>query len=210
MPRYRLAIFDYDGTLADSLPWFGSVFQDLIARFDLAPVSADELDGLRGLSGREIMARLKLPMWKLPAISRDMRRRKLAAAGEISLFNGIPKVLADMQDLGIKTAIVSSDSEASVRLGLGPSATLIARFDCGASVFSKHHKFRRVARRLDINPSDTICIGDELRDIEAARAAGMDSGAVAWGYALPAALQSARPTHFFSSIEEMTQTLSKA
>ena len=46
MPRYRLAIFDYDGTRADSLPWFGSVFQDLIARFDLAPVSADELDGL--------------------------------------------------------------------------------------------------------------------------------------------------------------------
>ena len=46
MPRYRLAIFDYDGTLADSLPWFRSVFQDLIARFDLAPVSADELVGL--------------------------------------------------------------------------------------------------------------------------------------------------------------------
>ena len=210
MPRYRLAIFDYDGTLADSLPWFRSVFQDLIARFDLAPVSADELDGLRGLSGREIMARLKLPMWKLPAISRDMRRRKLAAAGEISLFEGVPKLLAGMQNLGIRTALVSSDSEASVRLGLGPSAALISRFDCGASVFGKHHKFRRVARRLEINPTETICIGDELRDIEAAKAAGMDSGAVAWGYALPAALQAAAPTHFFNSIEEMTQTLSKA
>jgi phosphoglycolate phosphatase len=210
MPRYRLAIFDYDGTLADSLPWFRSVFQDLIARFDLAPVSAGELDGLRGLSGREIMARLKMPMWKLPAISRDMRRRKLAAAGEISLFSGVPKLLADMQYLGIQTAIVSSDSEASVRIGLGPSAALISRFDCGASVFGKQHKFKRVAQRLDINPADTICIGDELRDIEAARAAGMDSGAVAWGYALPAALQAAGPTHFFNSIEEIAQTLSKS
>jgi phosphoglycolate phosphatase len=209
MPCYRLAIFDYDGTLADSLPWFRSVFQDLIARFDLAPVSADELDGLRGLSGREIMARLKMPMWNLPAISRDMRRRKLAAAGEISLFSGVPKLLADMHDLGVKTAIVSSDSEASVRLGLGPSAALISRFDCGASVFGKHHKFRRVARRLDIDPADIICIGDELRDIEAARAAGMDSGAVAWGYALPAALTAAAPTHFFGSIEAMMRTLSQ-
>jgi phosphoglycolate phosphatase len=207
MPRYRLAIFDYDGTLADSLPWFRSVFQDLITRHDLASVSPDELDALRGLSGREIMARLQMPMWKLPAVSRDMRRRKLAAAGEISLFNGVPKLLTDMQDLGIKTAIVSSDSEASVRVGLGPSAELIARFDCGASVFGKHHKFRRVARHLGTTPSDTICIGDELRDIDAARTAGMDSGAVAWGYALPAALQAAGPTHFFSSIEEMTQRL---
>ena len=209
MPRYRLAIFDYDGTLANSLPWFRSVFQDLIARFDLAPVSADELDGLRGLSGREIMARLKLPMWKLPAISRDMRRRKLAAADEISLFEGAPKLLTGMQDLGIRTAIVSSDSEASVRLGLGPAAASIDRFDCGASVFGKHHKFRRVARRLEISPAETICIGDELRDIEAAKAAGMDSGAVAWGYALPAALQAAGPTHFFSSLEELTHALSK-
>ncbi|CAN7257328.1 HAD-IA family hydrolase [Bradyrhizobium sp. LjRoot220] len=208
MPRYRLAIFDYDGTLADSIPWFRSVFQDLIARFGLAPVSAEELEGLRGLSGREIMTRLKMPMWKLPAISRDMRRRKLAAASEISLFGGVPKLLADLQDLGIKTAIVSSDSEASVRLGLGPATALISRFDCGASVFGKHHKFRRVARRLQIDPSNTICIGDELRDIEAASAAGMNSGAVAWGYALPVALQAARPTHFFGSIEEMTQRLS--
>ena len=56
-------------------------------------------------------------------------------------------------------------------------------------------------------PSETICIGDEIRDIEAAKAAGMDSGAVAWGYAFPSALQAAGPTHLFNSVEEMTQRL---
>jgi phosphoglycolate phosphatase len=60
---------------------------------------------------------------------------------------------------------------------------------------------------LGAKPSDTICIGDEIRDIEAARTAGMDSGAVAWGYALPSALQAARPTHLFNSIEEMSERL---
>jgi phosphoglycolate phosphatase len=210
MPRYRLAIFDFDGTLADSLPWFRTVFQDLIAKFDLAPVSAEELEGLRGRSGREIIARLNMPMWKLPAISRDMRRRKLGAANQISLFDGVPQLLADLKSRGIHTAIVSSDSEASVRQVLGPSAALIARFDCGASLFGKHHKFKRVAKHLGARPSEILCIGDELRDIDAAKAAGMDSGAVAWGYALPAALQAARPTHFFGSIEEIGQTLSEA
>ena len=120
MPRYRLAIFDFDGTLADSLPWFRASFQDMIARFDLAPVRDDEVEGLRGMSAREIMARLNVSMWQLPAIVSDMRKRKLAAASETSLFAGIPAMLSDLQRLGIKTAIVSSDSEASVRQVLGP------------------------------------------------------------------------------------------
>jgi phosphoglycolate phosphatase len=207
MIRYRLAIFDFDGTLADSLPWFRSSFHDMIARFNLTPVPAEEMEGLRGMSAREIMARLNVSKWQLPAIVSEMRKRKLAAASEISLFKGVPTMLTDLQHLGIKTAIVSSDSEASVRQVLGPATSLITRFDCGAALFGKHWRFRRVARRLGVKPSDTICIGDEIRDIEAARAAGMDSGAVAWGYALPSALQAAGPTHLFNSIEEMMQRL---
>jgi phosphoglycolate phosphatase len=207
MPRYRLAIFDFDGTLADSLPWFRASFHDVIARFDLTPVTADELEAMRSLSAREIMARLNVSMWQLPAIVSDMRKRKLAAARETSLFAGIPAMLSDLQRQGIKTAIVSSDSEASVRQVLGATTAQITRFDCGAAVFGKHWKFRRVARKLGAKPSETICIGDEIRDIEAAKAAGMDSGAVAWGYALPSALQAAGPTHLFNSIEEVMQRL---
>jgi len=210
MTRYRLAIFDFDGTLADSLDWFRASFQETIARFDLAPVSPEELEGMRGLSAREIMARLKVFMWQLPVIFSDMRKRKLAAASETSLFAGIPAMLADLQRLGVKTAIVSSDSEASVRQVLGPTASLITRFDCGAAVFGKHWKFRRVARKLGAKPTETICIGDEIRDIEAADAASMDSGAVAWGYALPAALQAAKPTHLFNSIEQIPHRLALA
>jgi phosphoglycolate phosphatase len=209
MTRYRLAIFDFDGTLADSLDWFRASFQETIARFDLAPVTADELELMRGLSAREIMAQLKVSMWQLPAIASDMRKRKLAAASEISLFDGIPALLSDLQRAGIQTAIVSSDSEASVRRVLGPAASLITRFDCGAAVFGKHRKFRRVARKLEAKPSETICIGDEIRDIEAARAAGMDSGAVAWGYTLPTALQAAGPRHLFNSIKEMRLALTR-
>ncbi|MDI1266682.1 MAG: HAD hydrolase-like protein [bacterium] len=207
MTRYRLAIFDFDGTLADSMPWFRASFQDMIKRFDLAPVRDDEIEGLRALSAREMMARLNVSMWQLPAIVTDMRKRKLAAAGDTPLFPGIPEMLTGLQTSDVRTAIVSSDSEISVRQVLGSTASLIGHFDCGASLFGKHWKFRRVARRFGVEPSQAICIGDELRDIEAARAAGMNSAAVAWGYALPSALQAAGPTHLFGSIEEMGSRL---
>lgn len=207
MPRYRLAIFDFDGTLADSLPWLRASFQDMIARFDLAPVGDHEIEGLRMMSARQIMARLNVPMWRLPVIVSDMRKRKLAAADGISLFDGAATLLSDLQRLGIAIAIASSDGEDSVRHVLGPTASLIFHFDCGAAIFGKHRRFRHVARHFGIRPADTICIGDEIRDIEAAHAAGMASGAVTWGYAFPAALQAARPTYLFSSMTEITQRL---
>jgi hypothetical protein len=109
----------------------------MITRFDLAPVRDDEVEGLRGMSAREIMARLNVSMWQLPTIVSDMRKRKLAAASEISLFAGIPAMLTDLQRMGIKTAIVSSDSEASVRQVLGPATRLItAAPRCSASTGS--------------------------------------------------------------------------
>src|SRR2546428_955866 len=115
---------------------------------------------MRGLSAREIMAQLKVSMWQLPAIVSDMRKRKLAAASEISLFAGIPAILTDLQRFGIKPAIVSSDSEASVRHVLGPATSLITRLDCGAAIFGKHWKFRRVAGPLGTEPDDSNCIRD--------------------------------------------------
>ena len=207
MPRYRLAIFDFDGTLANSLPWFRASFQDMIARFDLTPVGDDEIEGLRMMTARQIMARLNVPMWRLPIIVSDMRKRKLAVADRTPLFDGVTALLTELQRLGIHTAIVSSDGEESVRRVLGPTASLISHFDCGAAIFGKHRKFRRVARHFGIAPADTVCVGDEIRDIEAARAAGMDSGAVSWGYAFPAALQVAGPTYLFNSMAEITQQL---
>ena len=125
----------------------------MIARFDLAPVGDDEIEGLRMMTARQIMARLNVPMWRLPVIVSDMRKRKLAVAGETPLFDGVAALLAELQRLGIQTAIVSSDGEESVRRVLGPTASLISHFDCGAAIFGKHRKFRRVARHFGIAPA---------------------------------------------------------
>ena len=77
--RYRLVIFDFDGTLADSLPWFRASFDDMVARFNLSPVPAEEMEGLRGMSASEIMARLNVSMWQLPAIVSENATRVSAA-----------------------------------------------------------------------------------------------------------------------------------
>jgi phosphoglycolate phosphatase len=207
MHRYRLVIFDLDGTLSDSFPWFLSVVNDVAEKHGFRHVAPHEVDELRGKGSREIVQHLEVPFWKLPVIARDMRRMKTASLKDIPLFAGVDAMLDQLAKAGVAIAMVSSDSEDNVRTALGDSARHIVQFACGASLFGKASKFRAVLRRTGIPASDAICIGDEVRDGEAAHKAGIAFGAVSWGYATPDALMKASPALMFSSIDDICQLI---
>jgi phosphoglycolate phosphatase len=204
---YSLAIFDLDGTLADSFPWFLRNINDVADRFGFRRVADDDVEALRHASTRDILARLEVPLWKLPAIARHARRLKAEAAAEISLFAGVEAMLRTLAGNGVQLALVTSDSETNAREKLGPAAALFAHFDCAASLFGKPAKFRRVIRRAGVEPGQVIAIGDEVRDIEAARAVGIACGAVCWGYAAPAALRAHGPDHVFERMDQIASSL---
>ena len=114
-------------------------------------------------------------------------------------------MLRDLRAKGVVLALVSSDTEASVRIGLGPElSALFVHFDCGASLFGKARKFRRVLRKLGVNRAKTICIGDEDRDARAADKAGIDFGAVTWGYSTPESLIAHNPKRTFNSVQDIS------
>ncbi|MCK1396544.1 HAD family hydrolase [Bradyrhizobium sp. 1] len=207
---YSLAIFDLDGTLADSFPWFLRTINDVADRFGFRRVAEEDVEGLRHASTREILSRLEVPLWKLPAIARHARQLKAEAAAEISLFAGVEPMLQTLADNGVQLALVTSDSEANAREKLGPAAALFSHFDCAASLFGKPAKFRRVLRRADVAPDRVIAVGDEVRDIEAARAVGISCGAVCWGYAAPAALRALGPDYTFERMDEIADALCRS
>lgn len=210
LPRpmpYALAIFDLDGTLVDSFPWFLRTINDVADRFGFRRVRDEDVERLRHASTREILTRLEVPLWKLPAIARHARRVKGEAAAEIPLFAGVETMLRTLAENGVQLALVTSDSEANARQKLGEAAALFSHFGCAASVFGKPAKFRRVIRRAGVEPGKVIAIGDEVRDIEAARAVGIACGAVCWGYAAPAALRAQGPDYVFERMDEITSTL---
>ncbi len=203
MLRYRLAIFDFDGTLADSGPWFISVFNDIARGHGLRELSRDEIEALRDKDNRAIIREMKVRPWHMPALARDIRRRSSDAAETIPLFPGVPDMLSTLVTAGVELGVVSSNSEDTIRRVLGPSASLISRYSCGARLFGKPKKLDRMRRDFGFDKPQVICIGDEARDVEAARRAGLDSGAVLWGYMTELALRAAKPTLLFSSVDEV-------
>ncbi|MGJ4928399.1 HAD hydrolase-like protein [Bradyrhizobium sp. HKCCYLS2038] len=204
---YSLVIFDLDGTLSDSFPWFRLHVNAVAERFGFRQVKDEDVDGLRHASTREILDFLAVPRWKLPFIARHVRKLKTAHAASIPLFDGVESMLDTLAAHGIRLALVSSDSEANARQKLGSRAGLFADYDCSASVFGKARKFRRVVRRARVAPGAVIAIGDETRDIEAARAAGIAFGAVTWGYAAEKALRAHQPELVFTQVAHIAEQL---
>jgi phosphoglycolate phosphatase len=207
MPKYKLAIFDLDGTLSDSFPWFRRVVNAIADKHRFKRIEDHDLEMLRGKSSREIIRYLQVPIRRIPAIARDMRRLKSENIHAIPLFAGVDVMLGELSQLGVTLAVVSSDSASNVRKALGKNADLISQFACGASLFGKAVKYKAVLKRTGIAAADAICIGDEVRDGEAARQAGIDFGAVSWGFAKTEALRLASPVLLFDSVAAISRLI---
>lgn len=204
MPAYKLAIFDFDGTLGDTMGWFLDASDAMAERFGYLPIDRGDLDRLRKLSARELMKLQRVSVLKLPMLAAHFQKMMRADAANIRMFDGVPEMLKAIHAAGVKIAIVSSNSEENIRIVLGPELCgLVSRFNCGASVFGKASKFRKVLAVMSTKPADAISIGDETRDIDAAREVGMATGGVGWGYTNAEALRLYGPTHMFATVEDI-------
>jgi len=205
---YRLFIFDFDGTLADSGPLMFDILNRAAVRFNFRQITEAELHRYRNVETRVVMRELGIKRWRLPQIARWFRHRARELPSP-PLFPGIVETLQALHAQGVVLAIVSSNSEAAVRRALGPeNVALFECFACNASVFGKARKFRRVVKSLRLKPADVIAIGDECRDIDAARKAGIACAAVSWGYAAPELLKASGPNLMVETPAEILELTS--
>jgi phosphoglycolate phosphatase len=208
MNRYDLAIFDFDGTLADSAAWFRSNINQVAQRYGFRQVTDAELERLRGQPSAAIIRYLGVPAWKIPFIASHMRKLLGRETHRIALFDGVDALLSSLVQRGVALAIATSNSEANVRRILGDvNARRISHYACGASLFGKAAKLEAILKRQQASPARTIAIGDEVRDLEAARKTRLAAGAVSWGYATIELLRAQRPDYLFSSVDEIRQAI---
>ncbi|RRB02906.1 HAD family hydrolase [Larkinella rosea] len=206
--NYKLVIFDFDGTLADTFPYFLRTINTLAATYHFSPINPDDVDQLRGMDARQLMKNARVPLWKIPLIANAFIRQMGQDIGQIRLFEGMADLLEQLSKQGVRLAIVSSNSEANIRRVLGPeTAALITHYGCGSSLFGKQHKFRKTMEHCGVKPGETLCIGDEIRDIEAARGAAVAFGAVSWGYTRVDVLQGHPGIHVFYTPEGIARTV---
>jgi phosphoglycolate phosphatase len=120
----------------------------------------------------------------------------------------VTEMLATLDQAGVRLALVTSNAEINARRILGEeNARRIAIWECASSLYGKAPRFRRVLRAAGVRASEVLAIGDETRDIEAARRCGIRSGAVHWGYAHRAALDELAPDYGFDTPDAVVRLL---
>ena len=201
--RYSLVIFDFDGTLADSFPFFVKAQHAQAQRHGFKAIPEDRIDDMRRLGTRELLREFGFSKWKLPVVAADFVRT-MRAAPPVPLFPGVAEMLRHLREGGARLAILTSNSADNVRRVLDAELMeAIELIDGGAHMLGKHRRIARMLRQARTDPSQAIYIGDQLSDGEAARRAGVAFGAVGWGYAHADTLRAAGAEEFFDSVEEL-------
>ena len=206
--KYDIAAFDFDGTLADTMPWFNSILNTVADKYGFRKIDASEREQLRHRDAADILKFLGIPLWKLPAIMAHVRTLMQEIDPSVHLFDGIPDALARLKAGGLRLAVVSSNSIENVQRVLGAeTAALFNDYECGTDLFGKSAKIDRLLKQHGTAPERFLLVGDEMRDIDAARKAGVRIGSVAWGYNHVEALRERGPDELFLTVADLPATL---
>jgi phosphoglycolate phosphatase len=203
----ELIIFDFDGTLADSLSWLMTVLDDVADRYGFMRLDPAHMSHLRGCDIWQVLEHQRVARWKVPLVARHLRARMQRDIGRIRLFPGIEHALQRLAAGGGRLGIASSNSSRNVSAVLGASAGLFRHLECGVSLNGKATRLKRLLEASGVPPARAWYIGDELRDARAAAQVGVAFGAVAWGYTHVQTLAAAGAHATFASAEDLAEAL---
>lgn len=192
MSASRAVLFDLDGTFADTAPDLAAALNKLRADQGLEPLPLERVRpfasaGARGLV--QVGFGIKPGEGEYAAL----REAVLEAYGERTCvhtrpFPGIDDLLEALAAREIAWGIVTNKSTLFTErivtaLGLAPDCVVCG--DTTAHLKPHPASLLHAAELLELSPQQCLYLGDDLRDIQAARAAGMRPVAVEWGYHHP-------------------------
>ena len=192
MTASRAVLFDLDGTLADTAPDLAGALNRLRATHGLAPMP---LEALRPFASAGARGLVHVGFGVKPGDAEyDALREAFLELYrehtfvETRLFPGISELLAEIARRSLYWGVVTNKATRftdRVLAGLGLQPACVVSGDTTGKLKPDAAPMLHAAEQLRIAPGTCIYLGDDLRDIQAAHAAGMRAVAVEWGYHHP-------------------------
>ncbi|MBE7383259.1 MAG: HAD hydrolase-like protein [Leptolyngbya sp. SIO1E4] len=188
-------LFDFDGTLADSLAVIVTITNRLAPEFGYRPTPLEKIDTLKGLNARQLIRYSGIPVLKIPALLRRLRTELRQQSAQILPCADMPAVIQSLYQQQHTLAVITSNTPDIVNAFLAAHQlqNYFVGVDGGGTLFGKGRLITRCLQQRPFDPEQTVYVGDEVRDVEAARFAGIRVVSVTWGFNNREALAAAKP-----------------
>ena len=201
--KYKLILWDFDGTLADTLHAALDIYNQLAMERGYRTIENPHV--VRDMGMRKFLTTHGVPIYRVPTLFATFLRELRKQAASINLNDGIANVVGSLADAGVAQCVVSSNDTETIRECLAKHG-INDRFHniCGTSrIFGKESGIRSAIESACVRTVEALYVGDEIRDIEAANAAGVDIATVGWGLNSRRALLKHSPAHFVNEPTEL-------
>ena len=202
----RLAVFDLDGTLVDSLDDLHASVSHALAAVGLSPRTRDEVHGFVGEGARLLLAKAVAPRDDLlePALAAWRPHYAAHCLDRTRPYPGIEALLASAARVLAVHTNKPGEMAREILAGLG----LLPRFEVVIGGDDAPRKpdptgLLEIMARTGAAPAETVFIGDSRHDVATARAAGVQMVAVTWGLSTRAELVGAGATVFAESAADL-------
>ena len=200
----KLLLFDFDGTVADTLEVSHGILNDLATEFRFKALPREELETARAMSTRQFIRHLGISNWRVPRIAKrglELLHERIESVNPIA---GMPEVLAQLHGRGHRIGILTSNSESNVAAFLSRHNLPYFHFvRTSSKLFGKGSQMKKILKAEKVSPMQALYVGDETRDIEAAKETGLRMAAVTWGYNSKEALEALSPDHLLHSPSQL-------
>lgn len=200
----KMLIFDFDGTIADTFNHTMKITNILSDEFKFKKVHDHEIESLKGKTIHEIIKHLNVPVLKIPNIVAKARSELLKDIESIEPVDGLKKILPLIKQANVQMGILTTNSLENVERFLKINCLEIFDFIHSTSrVWGKNHGMRKLMQQHVVAADEILYVGDETRDIEAAKKEGIKVIAVTWGYNSHAILETFSPDFIAHTPEEL-------
>lgn len=202
----KILIFDFDGTIVDSLKVSLNIINTLDNKYNLDKIKNPKY--FRNKSLLEIIKFFKVPLWKMFFLAKKFKKRLKLHIHEIRIHKGMKKTLIELKKRNYTLGILTSNSEKNT-LSILKRTEINHLFDFkvfNAKIFKKQKNLKKIIKKKKLKKENIVYFGDEIRDILAAKKTGIKSAAVTWGLNSKERLKKENPDYLFTNNEQILKT----
>ena len=202
--KNKVIVFDFDGTLVNTFEVLLLVINQLSDEYKFGKIAPEEFDTLKNLSWPAIRKHVGIPLLKVPFIFGTAQKNMFKDIELLKPVAGMPEVLHELNQQGYRLGILTSHPTKNINRFL--ERYELTQFDFVSSIFSLWGKKSRLKNMLNqhrLSSSGVLYIGDETRDVEAARQNAIQVAAVTWGYNAVEVLKASHPDFIVQTPEEL-------